>query len=393
MDTEFATRCIHLPEEKQLKDRYGAMTFPIYQTATFAHPGPGRSTGYDYSRSMNPSRDYVERVVASLEEGCGAIAASSGMAAVSLVMELFSPGDTILIDSDLYGGSLRLFRHIGEKNGLRFRKINCSTDPVADAADATTKAIFLETPSNPTMRVSDIAAIASAARGKGLLLIVDNTFLSPCFQKPLALGADLVIHSGTKYLGGHNDTLAGFVAVKDPELEERLRFLHKTTGAVLAPLDCYLITRGIKTLPIRMRQAEENAVRLAHWLRQRKEVTRVYYPGLEDHPGHETMKRQASGFGAMISFETATREQALSLLEGIRLISYAESLGGVESLLTYPLTQTHADVPEDERLANGINDRLLRLSVGIEDANDLIRDLEQALDAYTERQNGKKPEL
>ena len=198
MDTEFATRCIHLPEEKQLKDRFGAMAFPIYQTATFAHPGPGRSTGYDYSRSMNPSRDYVERVVASLEEGCGAIAASSGMAAVSLVMELFSPGDTILIDSDLYGGSLRLFRHIGEKNGLRFRKINCSRDPVADAADAATKAVFLETPSNPTMRVSDIAAIASAARKKGLLLIVDNTFLSPYFQKPLTLGADIVIHSGTK---------------------------------------------------------------------------------------------------------------------------------------------------------------------------------------------------
>ena len=386
MSTEFATRCIHIPEENSLRDQFGAITFPIYQTATFAHPGVGRSTGYDYTRSLNPSRDYVERIVASLENGSDALAASTGMAAISLVMELFRPGDHILIDSDLYGGSIRLFAHISEKNGLSFSKLDFSREAVAGAILPTTKAVFMETPSNPTMRVSDIAAIAKEAHSRGALLIVDNTFLSPYFQKPLELGADIVIHSGTKYLSGHNDTLAGFVVVKDRELAERLRFLHKTIGAVLAPFDCYLIARGIKTLPVRMRQAQANAQVLAEWLAARPEVKRVWYPGLVDHPGHEIMKRQASGFGAMISFETMTKDCALSLLENVRLIAYAESLGGVESLLTYPLTQTHADVPPEERERNGITDSLLRLSVGIEDVGDLIRDLERAFHAAGLRQ-------
>ncbi|MBR6381855.1 MAG: PLP-dependent transferase [Lachnospiraceae bacterium] len=387
MSTEFATRCIHIPEERALKDRYGAMTYPIYQTATFAHPGVGKSTGYDYSRSGNPTRDQAERIVASLEGAADALGFSSGMAAISLLMELFRPGDHLVIDSDLYGGSTRLFSRVGEKNGLSFTKVNCSQNEVEAAIRPETKAVFLETPSNPTMRITDLTAVSEVAKRCGLLLIVDNTFLSPYFQNPLELGADVVVHSGTKYLGGHNDTLAGFLAVKDPELAAQLRFLQKTTGATLAPFDSFLIARGIKTLPLRMRQAQENALAIAAWLKGRPEVTKVYYPGLPEHPGHEIIKKQARGFGAMISFETETKEFALRVLEKIRLISYAESLGGVETLLTYPLTQTHADVPEEERLANGITDRLLRMSVGVEDVRDLIADLEQAFGAAGQETN------
>ncbi|MCR5477044.1 MAG: PLP-dependent aspartate aminotransferase family protein [Lachnospiraceae bacterium] len=388
MSTEFATRCIHIPEERSLKDRYGAMTYPIYQTATFAHPGVGQSTGYDYSRSGNPTRDQVERIVASLEGAADALGFSTGMAAIALLMEIFRPGDHLVIDSDLYGGSTRLFSRIGEKNGLRFTKVNCSLNEVEAAILPETKAVFLETPSNPTMRITDLTSVSEVAKRRGLLLIVDNTFLSPYFQNPLELGADVVVHSGTKYLGGHNDTLAGFLAVKDPELAAQLRFLQKTTGATLAPFDSFLIARGIKTLPLRMRQAQENALAIADWLQGRPEVTKVYYPGLPTHPGHEILKSQARGFGAMISFETETKEFALRVLEEIRLISYAESLGGVETLLTYPLTQTHADVPEEERLKNGITDRLLRMSVGVEDVRDLIADLEQAFAAAGEKTKG-----
>ena len=378
MSTEFATRCIHIPENEALKDRYGSLSFPVYQTATFAHPGPGQSTGYDYTRSGNPTRDYVERIVASLENGTDAIGFTSGMAAISLLMEIFSPGDHIIVDSDLYGGSIRQFDHINGKNGLSFTKVNCSAGEAPLAVRPQTRAVFLESPSNPTMRVTDIRALAELAKEKGILLIVDNTFLTPYFQRPLDLGADVVVHSGTKYLGGHNDTLAGFLIVKDKELSQKLRFLQKTTGAVLSPFDSWLIARGIKTLPLRMEKAQENAKILAGWLRTQKEVNKVYYPGFEDHTGYQVMKRQASGFGAMISFEMASSEAAISVLEKIRLIQYAESLGGTESLLTYPLTQTHADVPEKEREANGINDRLLRLSVGIEDSRDLLADLEEA---------------
>lgn len=371
------TKCLHLEEEGF--DNYGAISFPIYQTATYAHPGVGKSTGYDYSRLQNPTREQLEKVVASLEKGIDALALSSGMAAISLMMELFSPGDHIIVDADLYGGSIRLFRNVSEKNGITFTSIDCYREDVEVHIRENTKAIYIETPTNPMMHVTDIAALAEKARRHNLLLIVDNTFLSPYFQNPLELGADIVVHSGTKYLGGHNDTLAGFLVTDRRDISERFRFLIKTTGAGLAPFDSWLILRGIKTLGIRMDRAQENALRISAWLKGQSGVTEVLYPGLHEHPGYEIMKRQARGFGAMLTFRVESKELALSILENVRLIRYAESLGGVETLITYPTTQTHADVPEEIRLQNGITDSTLRLSVGIEDAEDLIADLAAAL--------------
>lgn len=370
------TKCLHLEEEGF--DNYGAISFPIYQTATYAHPGVGKSTGYDYSRLQNPTREQLEKVVASLEKGIDALALSSGMAAIALMMELFSPGDHIIVDADLYGGSIRLFRNVSEKNGITFTGVDCYKEDVEAYITEQTKAVYIETPTNPMMHVTDIAAVSEITRKHGLLLIVDNTFLSPYFQNPLALGADIVVHSGTKYLGGHNDTLAGFLVTDREDISEKFRFLIKTTGAGLAPFDSWLILRGIKTLGIRMDRAQENAQRIAAWLKERDEVKEVLFPGLPEHPGYEIMKRQARGFGAMLTFQAESKELALSILENVRLIRYAESLGGVETLITYPTTQTHADVPEEIRLQNGITDRTLRLSVGIEDVEDLIDDLEAA---------------
>lgn len=370
------TKCLHL--EGEGFDNYGAISFPIYQTATYAHPGVGKSTGYDYSRLQNPTREQLEKVVASLEKGIDALALSSGMAAIALMMELFSPGDHIIVDADLYGGSIRLFRNVSEKNGITFTGVDCYKEDIEAYITEQTKAVYIETPTNPMMHVTDIAAVSEITRQHGLLLIVDNTFLSPYFQNPLALGADIVVHSGTKYLGGHNDTLAGFLVTDREDISEKFRFLIKTTGAGLAPFDSWLILRGIKTLGIRMDRAQENAQRIAAWLKERDEVKEVLYPGLPEHPGYEIMKRQARGFGAMLTFQAESKELALSILENVRLIRYAESLGGVETLITYPTTQTHADVPEEIRLKNGITDRTLRLSVGIEDVEDLIDDLEAA---------------
>ncbi len=371
------TKCLHL--EKEGFDNYGAISFPIYQTATYAHPGVGKSTGYDYSRLQNPTREQLEKVVTSLEKGIDALALSSGMAAIALMMELFSPGDHIIVDADLYGGSIRLFRNVSEKNGITFTSIDCYKEDVEAYITEHTKAVYIETPTNPMMHVTDIAAVSQITRRHNLLLIVDNTFLSPYFQNPLELGADIVVHSGTKYLGGHNDTLAGFLVTDREDISERFRFLIKTTGAGLAPFDSWLILRGIKTLGIRMERAQENALRIAAWLKGRSEVTKVIYPGLSEHPGFKIMKQQARGFGAMLTFQAESKELALSILENVRLIRYAESLGGVETLITYPTTQTHADVPEEIRLKNGITDCTLRLSVGIEDVEDLLADLEAAL--------------
>ena len=369
------TKCIHLEEEEGRFAHYGAVSCPIYQTATFAHPGAGQSTGYDYSRAQNPTREQVEKVVASLENGIDALALSSGMAAVSLMMELFSPGDHLIVDADLYGGSIRLFEHVSRKNGIEFTSIDCCSEDIERYVKENTKAIYIETPTNPMMHVTDIRKTSEIAGRHGLLLIVDNTFLSPYFQNPLDLGADIVIHSGTKFLGGHNDTLAGFLVTNREDLRDRLRFLSKTTGAVLAPLDSWLILRGIKTLGIRMERAQENAKRIADWLQGQACVTEVIYPGLPGHPGYEVMKRQARGFGAMLTFKLESREFALAILNKVRLIQYAESLGGVETLITYPATQTHADVPKEIREKNGITESTLRMSVGIEDGEDLISEL------------------
>ena len=326
--------------------------------------------------------------MATLEKGIDALALSSGMAAISLLMELFQPGDHIIADSDLYGGSIRLFDHVSQKNGIRFTRLYCYRDDIEAAIRPNTKAIYVETPTNPMMNVSDIGAIAEIAKRHSLLLIVDNTFLSPYFQKPLTLGADIVVHSGTKFLGGHNDTLAGFLVTNREDISERLRFLIKTTGAGLAPMDSWLIQRGIKTLGIRMERAQSNAFALARWLKTQSLVADVIYPGLAEHPGHEIMKRQATGFGAMLTFRTVNKEAALAILEKVRLIRYAESLGGVETLMTYPTTQTHADVPKDIRERNGITESTLRVSVGIEDIEDLLAELETVFREVEQEQNG-----
>lgn len=382
MSLSIESRCIHL-EGDDPAARYGAISFPIYQTATFAHPALGESTGYDYSRVQNPTRQQLEKTVAALEQGTDAIAFSTGMAAILAVMELFAPGDHIVTEADLYGGTPRLFHTVSEPRGITFTTVNFSdgTAQVAAAICPETKALYIETPTNPMMHVTDIRAAAELAHAHGALLIVDNTFLSPYLQNPLTLGADIVVHSGTKYLSGHNDTLAGFAVVKDAALAARLREISKTIGANLAPFDAWLLLRGIQTLAVRMDRAEENAMVLAQWLKTRPEVTRVIYPGLPEHPGHALMKQQARGFGAMLTFEVRDKREVPVLLKAVRLIRFAESLGGTESLLTYPITQTHADVPPEVLAVNGLTDRILRLSVGIENINDLRADLEQAFAA------------
>lgn len=382
MSLSIESRCIHL-EGDDRASRFGAVSFPIYQTATFAHPALGESTGYDYSRVQNPTRQQLEKTVASLEQGTDAVAFSSGMAAILAVMELFAPGDHIVTEADLYGGTPRLFHTVSEPRGITFTSVSFS-DGIGRAAAAIrpeTKALYIETPTNPMMNVTDIRAAAELAHAHGALLIVDNTFLSPYLQNPLALGADIVVHSGTKYLSGHNDTLAGFAVVKDAALAARLREISKTIGANLAPFDSWLLLRGIQTLAVRMDRAEENALALAEWLKLQPQVTWVIYPGLPEHPGHALMQRQARGFGAMLTFEVHDKRDVPVLLKTVKLIRFAESLGGTESLLTYPITQTHADVAPEVLAANGLTDRILRLSVGIENVNDLIADLAQAFAA------------
>ena len=373
------TKCVHgnIIENNPT----GAISVPIYQAATFVHPGVGQSTGYDYSRLQNPTREHVEKIVANLENGIDALAFSSGMAAIMAVMELFEPQDHIICSDDLYGGSQRFFDNISKKNQLAIDYIDSSnSSAVKNLINNKTKAIYIETPTNPLMKVSDIKAIAEIAQENKLLLIVDNTFLTPYFQKPLDLGADIVVHSGTKYLAGHNDTLAGFLVVKENIVAEKLRFIYKTIGACLAPFDSWLVIRGLKTLALRLAAQESNAVKIANYLKTVDSVKKVYYIGLPEHPSYDITLQQSSGFGAMISFAVNKPAVAIRLLEKIKVVQYAESLGGVESLLTYPMLQTHADVPPEIRQAKGIDEHLLRLSVGIEDVEDLIADLEQAFE-------------
>ncbi len=387
MPLSLQTKCLHLDSEESqaggvsAPDRcnhYGSVSFPIHQTATYAHPAVGQSTGFDYSRLQNPTREQLEKTVCQLEGGKDAFALSTGMAAITLLMELFSPGDHIIADSDLYGGTIRLFDNVSAKNGLTFTRVNCTSEDIEPLVKPNTRALYIETPTNPMMNVTDISAAAALCKRHNMLLIVDNTFMSPYFQNPLALGADIVVHSGTKYLAGHNDTLAGFIVTNRSDISEKLRFLIKTTGAGLAPFDCWLTLRGIKTLAVRMEQAQKNAFKIAEFLKTQSCVTKVIYPGLAEHPGHEIQKKQARGFGAMVTFCVDSELKAKSILNRVQLIQFAESLGGVETLITYPVTQTHADVPEEIRLKNGITPSTLRLSVGIENPDDLTRDLEQA---------------
>ena len=381
MDYNRNTKCLYGNNQKHPVDNTGSVSFPIYQTATFAHPDVGSSTGYDYSRLQNPTREQLEKVVASLENGYDAAAFSSGMAAMNVLMELFQPGDHIIASKDLYGGTIRIFNHINRKNGIEVTYVDTSDPALVEAGiRPNTRALFIETPTNPMMNVTDLQAISRIAKAHQLLLLVDNTFLSPYYQNPIDFGADVVLHSGTKFLGGHNDTLAGFLVMANETLSERIRFILKTTGAGLAPFDSWLLLRGIKTLAIRMECQQKNALALAEWLGRQDKVLGVYYVGLPSHPGYEINRRQSRGFGSMISFHVDSSDTVVQLLRRVQLIQYAESLGGVESLITYPMLQTHADVPKEEREANGINNTLLRLSVGIEHIDDLIRDLAQALE-------------
>lgn len=380
MDYKFETRCIHRDNEHEEGHPYGSVCTPIYQTATFYHPGIGQTTGFNYTRESNPTRTELEDIVTSLEEAKDTVACANGMAAIVLCMELFESGDHIVCSEDLYGGSVRMFQTTGEKRGLTFTYVNTAYAAATEAAiKSNTKALYIETPSNPTMQITDLAKMKSLADKYNLLVIVDNTFLSPYFQKPIRFGADIVIHSGTKFLGGHNDTLAGFLSTSRDDLAEKIRYLYKTVGSCLAPFDSYLLIRGIKTLPIRMERQQENALTIAKWLQTQKKIKQVYYIGLEDHPEYEINKKQTTGFGSMISIRTDSEATARRVLERIRLITYAESLGGVESLMTYPMLQTHGDVPVETRERLGITEDFLRFSVGIENVDDLIADLDQAL--------------
>ncbi len=358
----------------------GAVSIPIYQSATFRHPGLNQTTGYDYSRLQNPTREEVENTLAYLENGSNAFAFSSGMAAVSTVLSLFSPGQHIVVSDDLYGGTYRLFEEIYKKYGIEFSYVDTSKiEEIEASLKKNTAAIFIETPSNPTMKVGDIKLIADLAKKSNILTIVDNTFLTPLFQRPLDLGADIVVHSATKYLGGHNDTLAGLVVVNDINLADGIKLIQKSVGAVLSPFDSWLILRGIKTLSVRLLKQQENAIAIAGWLKNNNKVEKVYYVGLPEHEGYEITKKQATGFGAMLSFTVKDEALVEKILERVKLIMFAESLGGVETLITYPIVQTHSAIPKEIRDRIGVNEKLLRLSVGIENAEDIINDLEQAM--------------
>ena len=380
MKNAIETICVHGGDHK-FPDSRESLSVPIYQTAAFAHPDLGHSPDrFYYTRLTNPTRNHLQETVAALEGAKSAIAFTSGMAAITAVLELFAPGDRIVASSDLYGGTVLLFDSVCKKNGLK-PELTDTTDADAVRAAITpgTKAVYIETPSNPMMNVTDIRLCAALAHSVGAILIVDNTFLSPYFQNPIALGADIVIHSGTKYLGGHNDTIAGFVCLKDDTYSEKLYKISYTLGATLSPFDSWLMIRGIKTLAIRMERAQENAMAIANWLKQQKNVTKVYYVGLPEHPGYAVNASQSRGSGAMLSFTVATPELAQQVLAKVKIFTFAESLGGPESLITFPATQTHADVAEAARLKLGITDSLLRMSVGLENAKDLIADLDQAL--------------
>ena len=376
------TKCV---QTRDKDEEIACINLPLYRGVIYRHKDFTHQPGqFAYARCATPTTEALGDLVADLEGGVKGFTTSSGMGAISVVMKLFHPGDHIIVEADLYGGSIRLFDNVSVKNDIEITYLNCSEDDIASKIRENTKAIYIETPTNPMMSVSDIEAISKIAKENGLILIVDNTFLSPYFQNPLKLGADVVIHSGTKFIGGHNDTLAGFIVTDDEEIREKLRFLIKTTGAGLAPFDSWLILRGVKTLGIRMERAQKNALKIAEWLSEQAIVKNVYYPGLPKHPGHDLIKRQARGFGSMITFDVDSKQHALEILEKVRIIKFAESLGGVETLITYPTTQTHADVPEEVRLRNGITDRTLRLSVGIEDIEDLLRELTEVFSSLKE---------
>ncbi|ASS66631.1 MULTISPECIES: aminotransferase class I/II-fold pyridoxal phosphate-dependent enzyme [unclassified Paenibacillus] len=360
----------------------GSISYPIYQATAYRHPRLGQSTGFDYARTKSPTRSVLEEAAAELESGDAAFACSSGMAALQTIFAMFSQGDHLIVSLDLYGGTYRLLERIMSRFGVTTSYIDTNDiEGMEKLRRPETKAVLIETPTNPLMMVTDIKAACDWAKDKGLLTIVDNTLLTPFFQRPLELGADIVIHSATKYLGGHNDVLAGLIVTKGEELSKEMGILHNSIGAVLGPQDSWLLMRGMKTLALRMERHQYNATRLAEYLQGHPAVSEVFYPGLKDHPGHEIQNRQSSGNTGIFSFKVKDARCVEPILRHIKLIAFAESLGGVESLMTYPAVQTHADIPEEIRRAVGVDDRLLRFSVGIEHADDLIDDLGQALEA------------
>lgn len=361
----------------------GAIMTPIFQTSTYVQSAPNEHQGYDYSRAGNPTRAALEKAFAEVEHARFGLAFSSGVAATDTVLRLLNPGDEVIAANDMYGGTFRLFSKVIERTGIVFHYVDMSDlNHVKEKINDRTRLIWAETPTNPLMNVVDIAGLAALKQGKNILLAVDNTFATPYLQQPLTLGADIVMHSATKYFGGHSDVVMGALMVNDEKLREDLYFIQKSCGAVPGPQDCFLVLRGIKTLHLRVQRHCENGAKVAAFLREHPQVAKVYWPGFEDHPGHEIAKKQMRNFGGMVSFELKDESfEALSkVLKSTKVFALAESLGGVESLINHPATMTHASIPREVRIANGLKDSLIRLSVGIEDAEDLIEDLRQALD-------------
>lgn len=378
---KFNTKAIHGGQKHD--PAYGAVMPPIYQTSTYAQSIPGGHKGFEYSRTHNPTRAALEAAFASIEDGEYGLAFGSGLAAIDAVMKLLNPGDEVISTNDLYGGTYRLFTKIFEKFGIKFHFVGMSeVAQIESCVNEKTKLIWVETPTNPMMNVVDIKACAAIAKNHGLLLAVDNTFATPYLQQPLNLGADLVMHSATKYLGGHSDVVMGALVVRDSTLAERLYFIQNASGAVCGPQDSFLVLRGIKTLHVRMQRHCENGKAVAEYLSQHRAVQHVYWPGFSDHPNHEVARAQMRDFGGMISFVTKGNDyqKAISIVEKLKVFTLAESLGGVESLAGHPASMTHASIPKEEREKTGVVDALIRLSIGIEDADDLIQDLAQALD-------------
>jgi cystathionine gamma-lyase len=377
---KLATKLIHAGAEPDPST--GAIMTPIFQTSTYVQSAPGKNKGYEYARSQNPTRKALEDALAIIENGKYALAFSSGVAATDAVIKLLQPADEVIAGNDMYGGTYRLFTKVFEKFGIKFHYIDMThVENINKYINSNTKLIWTETPTNPLMNICDIAAVVAIAKKNKILVAVDNTFASPYLQNPLDLGADIVMHSVTKYLGGHSDVIQGCLVMNDAELREKLYFIQKSCGAVPGPMDCFLVLRGIKTLHVRMQRHCENGEKIAHWLRNNSKVGKVYWPGFEDHPNYAIAKKQMRGFGGMLSFtlKDDSVENAMRVLSSTKIFSLAESLGGVESLINHPASMTHASIPREERIKNGLTDSLIRLSVGIEDADDLIDDLKQAI--------------
>jgi cystathionine beta-lyase len=374
----------------------GAISIPIYQTSTFVQEAPGQNRGYDYARTGNPTRAALETLIAKLENGHTGVAFSSGLAAIDAVLKLLSAGDEILAVDDIYGGAFRLFTHIYEKFGIKVNYVDTSNvENVVDAITPRTKLIWVETPTNPTLKISDISSVAAIAKANNILFCVDNTFASPALQNPLDLGADIVVHSATKYIAGHSDLIAGLVITKSKELGEKIKFVQNASGAILAPFDSWLVIRGLETLHLRIKQHCANAQKIAEFLQQQPEVDKVFYPGLPSHFNHEIAKKQSTGFGGVVSFSLKkdTIGAAKTFVTNTRYFKLAESLGGVKSLLCHPAEMTHKSIPAETRKASGVCDGLIRLSVGIEEVGDLINDLRQALQKVSSSISSQKTEL